>query len=199
MSNIEEKYARSIQSSHLEVTEFVGDVDSLIAAGWIQESLATQLYRLRVEFDRCDKKALAASAGSLTDRVLVLSRMTSLIGLRTALFSFTAGVALRHGIKNVDVMSAMASAMDVWLDPNCPRCDGRGSNGGYGKPSVLCVGRGGCSGSGKRRARYESDAAHLLGELLLTEISRKTARVNDLMKRFTSQQPPRAKSEQETM
>jgi hypothetical protein len=48
---IEERYARAMRSSHLEVTEHPGDVDKIIAAGWIRDGLATTLYRLRMEFD----------------------------------------------------------------------------------------------------------------------------------------------------
>lgn len=58
MSNVEERYARSIQSSHLEVTIYPGDVDALIASGWIRDGLATTLYRLRVEFDACDMRSI---------------------------------------------------------------------------------------------------------------------------------------------
>jgi hypothetical protein len=58
MSNVEERYSRAINSSHLEVTEFAGDIDSLVAAGWVRDSLATTLYRLRVEFDACDMRSI---------------------------------------------------------------------------------------------------------------------------------------------
>jgi hypothetical protein len=45
---IEETYARAQGSSHLEMSfERRGDVDVLIAAGWVNESLGTRLFRLR--------------------------------------------------------------------------------------------------------------------------------------------------------
>ncbi len=59
MTSVADKYARSITSSHLEVSEFAGDIDSLIASGWVRESLATLLWRLRVEFDAVDARDIA--------------------------------------------------------------------------------------------------------------------------------------------
>jgi hypothetical protein len=51
-TTLAEKYARAINSSHLEVCERRrGDVDLLIAAGWVPEHVGTMLYRLAVEFD----------------------------------------------------------------------------------------------------------------------------------------------------
>lgn len=57
--NVSDKYARAITSSKLQVTEFAGDIDSLIASGWVRESLATLLWRLRVEFDAVDARDIA--------------------------------------------------------------------------------------------------------------------------------------------
>lgn len=49
--DLHERYSSAIESSHLEVTLEVGDVDMLVAAGWTHESLGTLLFRLLVEFD----------------------------------------------------------------------------------------------------------------------------------------------------
>ena len=41
--------------------------------------------------------------------------------------------------------------LDVFLEPTCIRCSGRGFSGGYnGGPQIKCNTRGGCGGSGKR-------------------------------------------------
>jgi hypothetical protein len=51
MSTTEERYARAINSSHLEVKEEArGDADTLIAAG-MAETLGVMLARLRAEWD----------------------------------------------------------------------------------------------------------------------------------------------------
>ena len=61
-----EQYSRAMESSHLEVTEERGDVDFLIAAGWTGESLGTDLYRTRMEFDGLNKRELAMADTSPT-------------------------------------------------------------------------------------------------------------------------------------
>jgi hypothetical protein len=60
MTSVQDRYARSITSSHLEVTEYTGDIDALISAGWIKESLSTLLWRVRVEFDAVDARDVVA-------------------------------------------------------------------------------------------------------------------------------------------
>jgi hypothetical protein len=47
----EERYGRAISSSDLRVSDAAGDVDALIAAGWLPNDLGPLLYRLRVELD----------------------------------------------------------------------------------------------------------------------------------------------------
>ena len=56
--NIAERYSNSVVTSHLEVKPTPGDVDLLIAAGWVADSLGTSLYRLRVEFEACDVRGI---------------------------------------------------------------------------------------------------------------------------------------------
>lgn len=47
-----EQYTRAMNSSRLVLAERTrGDVDLLIAAGWVRDDLATKLYRLACEFD----------------------------------------------------------------------------------------------------------------------------------------------------
>lgn len=48
---IQERYIRATKSSQLGVTEKPGDVDAIIAAGWIEDGLGPMLYRLTCEFD----------------------------------------------------------------------------------------------------------------------------------------------------
>lgn len=47
-----ERYARAMQSTHLEVlVDERCSVDLLVAAGWVKDGLGTMLYRLRTEYD----------------------------------------------------------------------------------------------------------------------------------------------------
>ena len=68
-----ERYAAATQTSNLRCNaESRGDVDMLIAAGWIAEGLGTSLYSLQIEFDAVaqDLKRLPSNA-SQTDRALI--------------------------------------------------------------------------------------------------------------------------------
>lgn len=53
------------------------------------------------------------------------------------------------------VMALAGQVLDLLLDPNCHRCEGRGFNGGYSQnPQRICNAderKGGCGGSGLRR------------------------------------------------
>jgi hypothetical protein len=184
MSAVEERYSRAIRSSHLEVTEHPGDVDKLIAAGWLDDGFATTLYRLRVEYDgvaaevgrvervhRGHMKDAAAEAESvpcgptmarqieeeaarefITGRLLILLRLKTLSSARQQLGAFAMQLAnrRRHMVDNKTVSVIAGRVLDVFLDPNCHHCEGRGYNGGShrGEPRVICRH---CHGSGQRR------------------------------------------------
>ena len=62
--SVDERYARAIESSHLEVLPTRCSVDYLIAAGWIRDGLGASLYRLRTEFDavRGEQRLAAGNA-----------------------------------------------------------------------------------------------------------------------------------------
>jgi len=73
--------------------------------------------------------------------------------------------------------------LDLLLEPNCYRCEGRGFNGGYDRsPQKICndIRKGGCGGSGKRSTRLgnckeqEDFAAYLMMEvdIMLGRVSR---------------------------
>lgn len=215
---VEERYARAIQSSHLEVTDRPNDVDVLVAAGWVREGLATALYRLHVEFERCDMRTIrrfapnpaperitsipsqqerkekvaewhAAELQRVSEdykqrltaaKALALLTMQSLPGVRSALGAHAMKTATRLGYEGVDVMAIAGQTLDIWLDPNCPYCEGRGYNGGFDRPQIWCVGKGRCDRTGKRRPR-----GGLFGDFLLSDMQRKMARVDELLKRFT--------------
>jgi hypothetical protein len=72
------------------------------------------------------------------------------------------------------VMKLAGRILDLVLDPNCYRCEGRGFNGGYSQnPQKLCndTRKGGCGGSGRRstqigKSKEEDDfAGYLMMEI----------------------------------
>ncbi len=68
------------------------------------------------------------------------------------------------------VLALAGRVLDLVLDPNCYRCEGRGFNGGYDRnPQRICndMRKGGCGGSGKRdtkigKTKEEDDFAGYL-------------------------------------
>lgn len=48
---LQERYTRAIDSTHLELTEERGALDYVVAAGWVRDGLGTMLFRLMTEFD----------------------------------------------------------------------------------------------------------------------------------------------------
>lgn len=179
-----ERYSKATTSSHLEVTEERGDVDYLIAAGWCAETLGTDLYRTRMEFDGLNKRELAQTDTSLIARVMALSQMGSLAQTKQTLGRFALAHATRQKFKRtpVVIMEITGSALDVWLDPNCHHCGGRGFTGGFAGPMVWCTH---CHHTGNRRVRLaKNEEAHQFGRSLLNEMDRKCDRVARMMTRF---------------
>jgi hypothetical protein len=185
MTTIEERYSRAVRSSHLQVTtKEPGDVDKLIAAGWVKDSLGTTLYRLRTEFDAIaadlrrasDPRGTPDPGAVLTERMLILMRLKSLERARDHLGNFAQQLATRgrHMLDNAAVATIAGRVLDVFLDPNCHHCAGRGFNGGShrGEARVLCRH---CKGSGHRKgwigrdAKEQEFAAHLLAAMDRTQ------------------------------
>lgn len=181
---IPERYSRAIESGHLEVRPGVCDVDMLIAAGWAKEGLGTALFRLRTEFDTVNRRELEQCATSLTARVLTLAQMTTLPTTRAALGRFACAHATRVRFMRDDraVLHIAGRALDLWLDPLCPHCSGRGFNGGFGAPIQICPK---CHGTKLRSPRLDAtNDGHEFGRSLLVQMDRKTERVREAMSRF---------------
>lgn len=187
---IAERYSRAIESSDLRVRETRGDVDVLIAAGWA-EGLGTLLYRLQVEFDgvRADVRRGPLNQ---TERLLILSQLKTLPAAREALGHFAIQQATRQRFMQPDtvVLKLVGKVLDVFLDPLCHHCEGRGFNGGShrGEKRVLCQP---CGGSGHRRAHIGHNAAeHAFAAGLLSDIEAKLAEAGSQMRALLSPKIP---------
>lgn len=126
-----------------------------------------------------------------TEHTLLLTRLKTLRATREAVDRFAARLALRIWISPADfiVQRIAGRALEAWLDDNCTKCDGRGFNGGFGTPLVLCSGPDGCGGTGRRRlVLHHSDDGHAFGRLLLANLDRKADYVTGQMRRFLAQQ-----------
>lgn len=130
-----------------------------------------------------------AEATALTARALVLIHLKSLRETSLALQVFAAQLATRKRFMrpDSDVLHIAGRALDLWLDPNCPACDGRGFRGGFREPVVLCTH---CDGTGNReRGRRgfrlaQAEASHQFGRTLMADMDRKADNVAQAMRRF---------------
>lgn len=215
-----ERYSNAVVTSHLEVKPTAGDVDLLIASGWLgpTQSLGVSLYRLRVEFEACDVRGIKPlppeeapdwthlpgnedgailwharehervmkefAARRVTAKALALLHMKSLRSTVEAVgvFAWFQARRLRFEASPETVNAIVGRAVDLWLDPICHHCCGRGFNGGFGVPLVLCVH---CSGTKVRKPRLaKSEPGHQFGLALLVEMDRKAERVAKLMTNY---------------
>ena len=139
--SIDEKYGRAVQSSHLECTDELGDVHTLIAAGMVREGLGISLLRLRIERDSVSKLP-----GALLVQTSLMSWRSTLEMLSRAAVTMAdrAGVSARE----IEIRAVASHALDLYLNPNCENCSGVGTVGGYATPQFICPV---CDGSKKRR------------------------------------------------
>jgi len=218
--NLEERYGRAVDSTHLEVRETRCSIDYLIAAGWAAERLGAKLLRLRLEYDAIrgaqrqakrnaidafaaaaamDKAARADpdNAASLnrqasqaradaeralqTAAAMIGSHLKSLHDTTQAMYGFALATAARHGFAAdaITVTQIAAKAIELWLDDQCPHCEGRGFRGGYLTPAELC---GPCDATGRRDKGpkgfrlHRSETGHQFGRVLLSAMDRKANR-----------------------
>ena len=192
MTSTIERYSRAISSSHLEVTDKPGDVDALIAAGWIRDGLATMLYRLRVEYDLIDRTAPIRSNIPATDRVLVLMHCKGLPAAREAMGQFVTAQAARAGLNTTTAEQRRLSGriLDMFLDPLCDACRGVKFKPvpGTGRLSAVpCVA---CEGTGARKMRFAGGAEHKEVEFtrdVQAALARKMDYVAKMMRKFLRQ------------
>lgn len=191
-TTIGERYTLASEASDLSVRHSDlgrGSVDYLIAAGWVVEGLGTRLYRLMAEFDSVRADINGQAANVETERLLVLMKLKSLGATRDALGRFAQQRATIRGdqISQGDLMALTGRVLDVFLDPNCGRCDGRGVNGGYGgTPRAICKH---CGGTGKRRHNIgKTQGEKQLADHLLSEMSRRIDHVDTQMRRYLRNQ-----------
>lgn len=134
-----------------------------------------------------DELLAEAHRAARSDRALLLNRLQSLRPAVIALAAYAIGQATRQRFMRPDddVLALCAGVMDLWLDPICPACEGRGFNGGHLKPRVMCTA---CAGSRLRMVRLGFDArdkeGHEFGRYLLARMDAKTEKVGRDIARF---------------
>ena len=153
---VAERYSSAVRSSDLSVTaDRTTDTDVLIAMGWLGNTLAASLYRLAVEFDAVRVQVRGKEVLMPIDRALILLKLSTLREAREQLGAFACAEATRMRFMQSDeeVKLLVGRVLDVFLDPTCHGCEGRGFNGGgldeQAGRRIICRA---CKGSRERRA-----------------------------------------------
>ena len=148
-----ERYGHATRATRLRLTtERRGDADTLIAAGLLPEFLGALLLRLQEEFETARSRVSRRQALSLTEQLLVLSALKSLRETKDALGRWAEWRATKDAVMltSAEVAILCGRALNAYLNPICPHCEGRGFNGGgrgeHTGPKMICRA---CAGSGK--------------------------------------------------
>lgn len=172
MTAVAERYSRAISSSHLECKRWFepgGDLDVVIAAGSIKESLGTGLLRLRAEFD-----SISADPGARS----MMPRLKSASAVRLRLVALIQD----RGCPPAECIDMAAKLMDQWCDPSCPACTGRGSIGAYGEPQNICNA---CGGSKRRTLLWpalQQDFADRIAAEMESKVDKAARRIRALLR-----------------
>lgn len=128
------------------------------------------------------------AAYARTEHALALISLKTLRPAAVALQNFALAVNTEKWALDQRAAQQIAGrALDVWLDPLCPACDGRGFSGAShrGERETTC---GGCRGTGKRSALLgESAVEKRFAWMLLDEIAAHLEAVNLAMRRALRQ------------
>ena len=198
-ATVGERYCTATESSNLRLSERFGDVDMIIAAGLVPNTLAATLFRLIVEYDgvrsqhrsadlkmRQDEAKAKAQQGesakertaamlaeaehsALVAHVLILTHLTTLRDAKDQFGAFAMKEANKRRMLKTDREVAIIAGrvLDVFLNPTCRHCSGRGFNGATHRGEIQTLCRP-CRGSGHRRDSIGKDdiergfATHLL-------------------------------------
>jgi hypothetical protein len=118
------------------------------------------LYRLRIEYDKVDKRSLARVNVTVTNVLLALTHVRSLMPVREALRRFVSGQAWREGMElDQETLHRVADrVLDHFLDPICSVCNGTQFKVVTGTGRLSGEACSNCLGSGKRALFYGEGA-----------------------------------------
>lgn len=149
---VAERYATATEAHSLKLDiKRTGPADVLIAAGLAGDGLGVSLVRLRAEFDSARSAVSGSGNNSLTEHMLALMQMRTLREVKEMVGDLAAKQAVVTGFRSRHLLAITGRVLDVFLDPLCHHCEGRGFNGGgrheQTGPPVLCRP---CGGSAHR-------------------------------------------------
>lgn len=150
------------------------------------EAAARAVKRILADADSMRRQAEAAH---VTARLLILQRMKSLDATKAALGRWACVQATKRNFpaNDAEVAKLAGRVLNVFLDPTCSSCQGRGANGGYRAPQVICRA---CSGSGKRKTNLGKDAGERwFAQYLLAEMESMLAEIDRQMRSYLRGDP----------
>lgn len=171
---LRERYLCGARS--LQVDDTHHGADHILAVAMVDDSLGALMWRAMREFD--------AARGDLNrtlqpiDRALILAGMRSLKPAREAVGRWADIQATKRSviIRPEIVAKIVGRVLDVWLDPICHHCDGKGFTGGThrGEKADACHA---CGGSGVRTSNLGKGAVEqAFGAWLLAELDYQLAK-----------------------
>jgi hypothetical protein len=184
-----ERYSSAMESSNLKAdADRRGDVDLMIAAGWVPDTLGAMLYRLAVEFDSVRGNLRMGKTLAAIDRFEIVGRLKSLCAVRDELgrLACVRATKVRFMHPDAEVLLLVGRVLDVFLDPICTPCSGRGFTGGgrheESGPQIICRG---CRGTGHRRDNLgrQQDEKDFAADLL-ADMQARMEGVERMMQRY---------------
>ena len=177
---IGERYAVATETSDLRIKSGRrGQADLILAAGMCDATLGGQLFRLCAEHDHVAAAVRGTAGNYATERALILMGLKSLRSTKDALGSAAIQLATRICFMRPDaeVLKITGRVLDVFLSPNCPHCDGRGSTGGgrleHSGVKVLCRP---CAGTGRRHKDIgRDDEERRFAAAIMADMERKAS------------------------
>ena len=117
-----------------------------------------------------NRKHLNVGAMLLHIRAGHVQFVPKLLGIVTLTIVSKARKEHWHGVTADRAATLAQVALDHFLDPNCPVCNGVGRIGEFGKVIVMCSRKnGGCGGSGKREFKFRGWMEHVRDVLGMLE------------------------------
>jgi len=134
MTEIAEKYARSVNSSNLRDDDRHFATDALIALALSPVRLATDMYRVKYCNDATSYKTLSVKWIAIVKNK----------------------AELRHWPEHINPVIVANAAMTYWLNPVCPACQGRGFHPKFNQTGAYEATCKPCSGSGTKPVTAEA-------------------------------------------
>lgn len=161
-----------------------GDADASKAARMMEDVERTRdnAQQIREEVERA----------ALTARALAMVHLKTLRSTSDALHQYAIAFGVRARFFDLKALRQITPrALQLWLDPTCPHCAGRGFNGGFREAIRWCQE---CDKTGKRVNGpkgfriHRSQSGHKFGRALLVEMDRKCERVEHAMRMYLHSQ-----------